>query len=58
MVVVLKDPTKAPSKVLKCACAHVYQDEQYGVGMRLYNPCSGSGNEIEYRCTVCGVQKK
>lgn len=48
-----KDHTKAESKVLRCSCRHEYQDAQYGVGMRLHNPCSGHANSIAYRCTVC-----
>lgn len=35
--------------VIKCTCAHEYQDRVYGKGMRLANETSKG-----YRCTVCG----
>lgn len=34
-------------------CRHKWQDEQYGAGMRVHNPCA---NE-KMRCTVCGETK-
>lgn len=38
--------------ILKCICTHKVQDEMYGAGKRVCNPCNkSSGNE--HRCTVC-----
>lgn len=34
-------------------CISPWQDERYGVGMRLHNPC-GKEDKGFYRCTVCG----
>lgn len=49
-----KHSCESPSKVLKCNCPHEMQDRIHGRGMRLHNPCK----ENEYRCTVCGDQKR
>lgn len=39
---------------LKCSCEHEIQDEMYGKGIRLFNPCKfGAG----WRCTVCGKER-
>lgn len=35
--------------IVKCACRHQFQDEVYGAGMRVHNPCNKGS-----RCTVCG----
>lgn len=37
-------------KVIKCTCAHSYQDELYGPGNRIANPTAHG----QYTCTVCG----
>lgn len=39
--------------VLKCQCAHEYQDEKYGKGMRFHN----GNRKKQYTCTVCGTKK-
>lgn len=41
---------KAPPKIMACKCKHEYQDQKYGKGMRVQNPCK----EGRFRCTVCG----
>jgi uridine phosphorylase len=42
--------------IIKCNCSHVYQDKQYGTGMRVHNPMKtpDKGRPQEYTCTVCG----
>ena len=47
--------------IIKCTCAHAYQDAQYGKGNRVGNhaPKSSDATNPAYRCTVCGkVSKK
>jgi hypothetical protein len=39
--------------IMKCDCAHDYQDKQYGKGNRLYNSMK---KENSWRCTVCGKE--
>ena len=43
--------------ILKCDCAHLYQDGKYGKGMRVCNPTK-KGKEViaTYRCTVCAKE--
>ena len=38
------------SKVVRCTCAHKYQDELYGVGNRMANELRNG----QFKCTVCG----
>lgn len=38
---------------MPCACAHEYQDREYGAGNRVFNPTPNKG----FRCTVCGALK-
>lgn len=45
----------ADAKILKCTCVHAGQDEMYGKGFRLMNPC-GKSQDSGYRCTVCGKE--
>lgn len=45
-----------PVVILYCACAHAYQDEQYGPGQRVHNTVSAKNGKG--RCTVCGATKK
>lgn len=45
----------AESKIMKCTCAHEYQDRVYGKSMRLFNPI-GKSQDSGYRCTVCGKE--
>jgi hypothetical protein len=42
------------TKVLPCTCNHPWQDEQYGIGMRVHNY---SKKHEFYRCTVCRNEK-
>lgn len=44
--------TTKPCKITKCTCVHKFQDEKYGLGMRVHNP-----NKNGYICTVCRNQK-
>lgn len=37
----------------KCVCTHEYQDNRYGLGMRVVTPTSLNGRKA-VRCTVCG----
>ena len=41
--------------IKKCCnpdCKHEYQDERYGLKMRVHNPLKGDTHTL-YRCTVC-----
>ncbi|MFA5049324.1 MAG: hypothetical protein WC516_09935 [Patescibacteria group bacterium] len=40
----------------KCSknCKHEFQDEAYGKGKRVLNPCV---KENEFRCSVCGEKQ-
>lgn len=40
--------------IRNCTCVHKFQDERYGPGKRVHNPCKG-GDYV--RCTVCGSEK-
>ncbi len=47
-----KDKVSVPNtRVLRCACRHIFQDERYGINLRIHNatrkPRPG------WRCTVC-----
>lgn len=40
--------------IRSCTCKHEYQDQKYGPGKRVHNPCKKG----EYlRCTVCLLEK-
>ena len=40
--------------VKNCSCNHDYQNQRYGVGMRLMNYARKAFNQLGgYRCTVC-----
>ncbi len=44
--------------ILRCSCKHEFQDERYGRGMRVHNPCSDKGPRSgQATCTVCGVAR-
>jgi hypothetical protein len=43
-------------KILPCSCKHDAQDQMYGKGQRVHNPC-GAKNKGQVRCTVCGTKK-
>ncbi len=40
-------------KIIKCTCAHAYQDKRLGPGMRYHNHAPKHG----WRCTVCSDVK-
>lgn len=39
-------------KIIRCSCAHKFQDQRYGKQMRLHNK-----NEKGFSCTVCKGDK-
>jgi hypothetical protein len=44
------------TKLLKCACRSEYQDQKYGLGVRVMNMLQKAGKTLNScRCTVCGV---
>jgi hypothetical protein len=47
------------TKKLRCSCAHEYQDEKYGAGIRVHNygEKKSVGGNAGYACTVCGNVK-
>jgi len=46
--------TSKPARILECVCAHKFQDERYGSGQRVHNPCkTNESGKTGYRCTVC-----
>lgn len=45
-----QDHTAKSTKILRCNCKNEYQDERYGLGMRVFNP----RKDKTYACTVCG----
>ena len=45
------------TKILACTCKHVFQDKEYGPGMRLHNWAPKSGG-AGWRCTVCADKKR
>lgn len=47
-----QSPSIYSSKFMLCVSA--FQDQRYGAGMRVHNPCNKDG-KIGYRCTVCGA---
>jgi hypothetical protein len=47
-----KEKTYTPNtRVLKCACKHLFQDERYGVNQRVHN--AARKPRPGWRCTVC-----
>ncbi len=47
---------RGTTKVIRCTCAHDFQDERYGKSMRVHNAFK-EGDRIRYRCTVCSGEK-
>jgi len=41
------------TSIKRCTCINAFQDERYGVGMRVHNFARGGGTNGGYRCTVC-----
>jgi hypothetical protein len=41
--------------ILRCDCAHQYQDQKYGKGNRVHNEMKPGSNKV--RCSVCGKEK-
>lgn len=46
--------TAMDPRIIECVCKHEFQDERYGRGMRVHNPCKQE-NSTAFRCTVCGM---
>lgn len=46
------------TKILTCTCEHKFQDGKYGKYRRVHNRVNPSSNVEEYRCTVCGKERK
>lgn len=43
------------TKVVRCNCYSVYQDDTYGKGLRVANKVVTPPNSpAQFRCTVCG----
>ena len=44
-----------PKLIMPCSCKHTYQDQKYGVGLRLHNYTKHYPNKTTggWRCTVC-----
>lgn len=42
----------AQTKAIMCGCPSAYQDQRYGLGMRLHNKTKNG-----YRCTGCNKDK-
>ena len=40
--------------IVKCTCTHVFQDDEYGKGYRVFNPTRKDNKISGGRCTVCG----
>ena len=47
---IAKEKIKSGTVILRCNCIHSYQDEKYGLFMRVMNRKQKDG----FRCTVCG----
>jgi hypothetical protein len=47
------------TKLLFCGCEHKFQDERYGVHIRVCNGKKPKQGTVptEFRCTVCGAVK-
>ena len=43
--------------ISSCKCSHVYQDEKYGKGKRVFNKNLREKTKNEGVCTVCGTRK-
>jgi len=43
------------SKILRCNCFHVFQDQLHGAGMRVFNraPKGEPQGMKQFRCSVC-----
>lgn len=41
------------TRVMACKCSNAFQDEHYGVGLRVFN-----GMKDGWRCATCGSIKK
>jgi hypothetical protein len=43
---------------MRCTCVHASQDEMYGKGVRVFNPCKKKqGTYTSAMCTVCGKEQ-
>lgn len=49
--------------IKQCSCgdyrakAATFQNDKYGYGMRVKNPCKKEGHQSGFRCTVCGIKE-
>jgi len=43
----------------KCKCKHAFQDEKYGLGVRVHNIADKQSTSVQKkgRCTVCGEER-
>lgn len=48
-----KQKLVAGATLRKCNCAHEYQDQKYGAGIRVHNLAGKKGATVAI-CTVCG----
>ncbi len=45
--------------IYPCNCSHNQQDEMYGKGNRVHNPCKPAKLPVKWiRCTVCRKEKQ
>jgi len=45
-------------RILPCTCNNLFQDKEYGKGMRVHNKQMKDKGYLGYRCTVCGKTQK
>lgn len=43
--------------IASCSCSNKFQDNRYGKGLRVHNPCKLTGDIEGLRCSVCGKEK-
>lgn len=47
------------SKPIKCTCVHSFQDQTYGLQMRLHSKMKQNvSTDKNWRCTVCGKERE
>ena len=47
-----KEKTSTPNtRVMRCTCQHAFQDERYGINIRVHN--AARKPRPGWRCTVC-----
>ena len=45
------------TKVMKCSCTNVQQDQIHGEKNRVFNSCKEGKGEKKFRCTSCKAEK-